>query len=97
MFVQSLFPNLTTAKIIKAMNNTTMKMPVYTPALKMAPINSQLVRMSPDRTNTIAIRDLVFIIKLFAPANKSQLPGQCTYACIADLDVLLGNKIPDRE
>jgi len=87
---QSLFLNLEMANSINAMKNTTMKMPVYTPALKMAPIASQLVRRNPDRTSTIAIIEFVFIINLFALSNKSQLAGQHTLAPSAVMELLIG-------
>jgi hypothetical protein len=37
----------------------------------MAPMNSQLVSMSPDRTSTRTFRDGVFIINLFAFAKTN--------------------------
>jgi len=51
---QSRLPNLTTTKIINAINNTTMKMPVYTPMLKMVPITFHPIRMNAN-SNSIRI------------------------------------------
>ena len=47
------FPSLTTRNIINAITNTTMKMPVYTPALNMVPIASHPARMNASNTRTI--------------------------------------------
>ena len=50
---QSRLRSLTTRNSINAIKNTTMKMPVYTPALNIVPIASHPVRRNANNTRII--------------------------------------------